>query len=109
MDKQHEAEIAYNDAILRDPGNAQWRIGRGIVLLAGGDTAGAVSACDEALQLDPNLEAASYNRGLANEEAQEYDEALADFSRAVRLNPVFAQAYNGRGVVLARTGRLGMW
>jgi tetratricopeptide (TPR) repeat protein len=37
------------------------------------------------------------NRGEAWREKGEYDKAIEDFSRAIRLNPNYAVAYNNRG------------
>lgn len=39
-----------------------------------------------------------YNRGLAYMRAKQYDDAIADFSRTVQLNPKVAQAYYNRAL-----------
>ena len=53
--------------------------------------------------LDPN----AYNvRGIAYAEAGRSQEALADFGRAIELNPFFFQVYANRALVLMNLGRL---
>jgi tetratricopeptide (TPR) repeat protein len=42
---------------------------------------------DRALELDPSLAAAWYNRGLARFHGQRWSEAVADFKRALELAP----------------------
>jgi tetratricopeptide (TPR) repeat protein len=47
---------------------------------------------------------AHFNRGLAYHAKRELDHAIADYDRAVALNPEFAQAYNGRGKAYFQKG-----
>ena len=51
----------------------------------------------DAINLNPNFTEAYYNRGLAYANLQNYEQALADFSKAVELNPSLAEAYYYRG------------
>jgi tetratricopeptide (TPR) repeat protein len=44
-----------------------------------------------------NLAAAYNNRGIAYGEKGEYDRAIADYNRAIQLDPKLAFAYNNRG------------
>lgn len=41
---------------------------------------------------------AYYNRGIAYDEKGQHNKAIADFTKAVELNPKFAGAYNNRAV-----------
>jgi len=43
-----------------------------------------------------------YNRGVAYLNKGEYDEAIADFTEAIRLNPEFAEVYYNRGLTYGR-------
>jgi tetratricopeptide (TPR) repeat protein len=43
-------------------------------------------------------------RGEANFNIRKYEEALADFDRAIELDPAGAAAFYGRGLVLERQG-----
>jgi tetratricopeptide (TPR) repeat protein len=40
----------------------------------------------------------TYNRGLANKEKGEYDQAISDYNKALELKPNYADAYNNRGI-----------
>ena len=46
---------------------------------------------------DVDLASAHLNRGIAFSRLTEYQEALADFDRALELNPGLTKAYRGRG------------
>ena len=69
----------------------------------------AVAAYDDALK-DTNLPAASQaglysDRGVAKWRLKRPDEAVADFTKAVTLNPEYAPAYNNRGNVFLEMNR----
>jgi tetratricopeptide (TPR) repeat protein len=38
-----------------------------------------------------------FNRGVADSDKKDYDAAIADYTRAIELNPQYAKAYYGRG------------
>jgi tetratricopeptide (TPR) repeat protein len=44
------------------------------------------------------------NRGFTYQELGEYDKAIADFDKAIELNPEYAVAYNNRGFVYQNQG-----
>src|SRR5262245_20809177 len=46
----------------------------------------------------PNLANAYRNRGVAHAQRSEYDQAIADFNKAIALDPNYATAYNDRAV-----------
>lgn len=56
----------------------------------------AISAYDEAINLDPNYEKLYYNRGLAYTHLINYEKAITDYDEAVRINPRYLLAYYGR-------------
>ena len=47
-----------------------------------------------ALQLDPNSQKASYNRGTAWAHKGEYEKAISDLGKAIKLDPKNAKAYS---------------
>jgi len=57
-------------------------------------------ACDQATRLDPNNAFAYANKGVALDNLQRYEEALAACDQAIRLDPNNALAYNGKASIL---------
>src|SRR5476649_2042867 len=61
-----------------------------------------------ALSCRPSLGAQTaedyFHRGFGKEQKREFDGALADFNRALALDPDYAEALNGRGFVKHATG-----
>ncbi len=51
------------------------------------------------------LTVAYYNRGRSYRQLGEYDNAIADFDKAIELYPEYARAYNNRGIAYASKGR----
>ena len=47
----------------------------------------------------------AFNLGASYLESKELDKAFVSFAEAIRLDPKYADAYNGRGVVLALMGQ----
>ena len=63
----------------------------------------AVSAFTEAITLDPKNDNAYYFRGLTHAREEGHSElALADYKKAIELNPEVAQYYRSRGELYAR-------
>ena len=52
-----------------------------------------------------NLAIAHGKRGNAHHDKGEYDRAIADYTRAIEINPTDAVIYNNRGIALSRQGR----
>lgn len=45
-----------------------------------------------------------YNRGIAYTEKGEYDQAILNFTKAIEINPKFAEAYYRRGIGYGKKG-----
>ncbi|MDR1898454.1 MAG: tetratricopeptide repeat protein [Treponema sp.] len=115
------------------PKTAGTFLDRGILFAGRGEYAMAIEDFTEALELDPELRSAWMLRGMAYyasasyvtgigenfssvdtattagrkaaaAEQAAYDRAVADFSRAIRLDPNDAKAYNSRGVAYDSKG-----
>ncbi len=82
-----EALIHLRKAVELAPDRAQAWSDLGLVLVRGGDSAGAQQALTRAIELDPGLAAAWYNRGLLNMHRGDLDAAADDLSEAARLAP----------------------
>ena len=65
----------------------------------------AIQDHDEALNLDPKLALAYYNRGLAYGRLGRYQRAIQDFDEAIRLDPLLAVAYANRALAYTELGR----
>lgn len=60
----------------------------------------------EALRSYPVDAAGFYNRGNAWKESFDYDQAIRDYSEAIRLDPEYAVAYYKRGLCYSAIGRM---
>ncbi len=56
------------------------------------------------MQIDPNDAPTFYNRGVAHSGRKEWDLAVRDYDRAIKLEPRFAAALYGRGVAKEQMG-----
>jgi len=117
----------YADNENRKPQTVGTLLDRGILFASRGDYQMAIEEFTQAIKLDPNMSTAYILRGRAllasvakvvkaeanfsgiimftsisgsvsSENVQVYDSAIADFTRAIQLNPNNAIAYHGRGV-----------
>jgi len=59
----------------------------------------AIKDCDEALQVEPRVAAAHFNRGLALRMMDEYPKAADEFTKALELSPNQTEARFRRGIV----------
>lgn len=58
-----------------------------------GDTAGAKSAYETAVKLDPADSKSYYNLGNIQKDANQFDEAIATYKKAIAANPKYVEAY----------------
>ncbi|NCQ98028.1 MAG: tetratricopeptide repeat protein [Microcystis aeruginosa L211-101] len=59
----------------------------------------ALSDYNQALNINPRLALAYYNRGNLYKEQGKPDLALSDYNQAININPRLAEAYYNRGVL----------
>ena len=78
------------------PGAAQQSLLQGDMLMVKKDYRGAIGMYDQAVAADPFLREAFVHRGVAYRGHGSYDRAIADFDRALELDPNYGQAYAER-------------
>jgi tetratricopeptide (TPR) repeat protein len=95
----------YDEAIARDPGNAQYFSDRAITLIALGRNADAVETALRASEIDPAMPEPWINRGVALGNLGRYNEAETALERAVSLAPDNPYAHKNLALVYEKTGR----
>jgi tetratricopeptide (TPR) repeat protein len=103
--KWEPAELEYEEILKKDPNAPGIHFLLGRVLLSrpdGGPDAPARAKEEflKELQVDPANADAEYILGVLAQHAEDYDEAIARFSQAAKLNQNFAEAYLGWGAAL---------
>ena len=103
--KWEPAELEYEEILKKDPNSRGIHFLLGRLLLSRPDAGpdAPARAKDELLkelQIDPGNADAEYILGVLAQRAQDFDEAIARFSQAAKLNQNFAEAYLGWGVSL---------
>ena len=84
------------------------RLTRSGLLLAVLVSAVALAGCADTAALEPQLTANEYNtRGVREQQMGDLGKAIADYTKAIRLDPQFATAYNSRGTAEIRQGDFG--
>ena len=56
----------------------------------------AIEHYTKAIELNPQMARAYYNRGNANSALEEYEEALKDYSKAIQLDPAYSDSFFNR-------------
>lgn len=92
----------------QNPGTAKEFLKRGITKFSKGDTDGAISDFNKAIELSPQMAEGHYNRGKARRAKGNLDGAIDDYERAMELDPRLTsnnrditQAYTNRGFIRA--------
>lgn len=101
-----EAEEAYSQAILLDPGSALARMGFGELKIATGRPEQAVREFERALARQPTMVPAHLGLGNALAMMGRNQEALERYQQALALRPRLPEAEFAAGFVLARIGEL---
>jgi predicted O-linked N-acetylglucosamine transferase (SPINDLY family) len=99
-----EALQRYEAAICLAPTLARAHLNRGAILLAMGDTEGALGAFATALVHNPDYPAAHYNIGNAHARLGRPESAVAAYRNALALKPDFADAEAALGLVHENLG-----
>ncbi len=92
LDAQHALVAA-------QPGSAPAQIDLGNLLLLAGDTPGAKSAYEKAVQLDAQSAAGHFNLGLLLQREGENSKALKEYKRVLEIDPKHAWAYYRAGEI----------
>ena len=66
-----------------------------------------LSACDRALEIDPDCAVAWNNKGTALGDLRRYDEAIECHNRALQIAPDCAETWNNKGLILYKLRRYG--
>src|ERR1043166_4288199 len=78
-------------------GQAEDALNNGLKLHESGKFKEAIPEYDRAIQANPKLTEAYFNRGNAHYDLGENQQAVQDYSQVIRLNPKDAEAYFNRG------------
>lgn len=75
---------------------------------AGKDAERAIRGCTALIgspgETGKGLAVALVNRGAAYASNRDYDRAIADYTRAIEIDPKYARAYDGRGIAYTSKG-----
>lgn len=102
-----QAMSDYNAVLHSNPDNSKALFQIGLLQGQSSNIAGAVSAFQRAIKVDPNFAEAHYNLGLAiiaESKNPEWPRALAQFEAALKLRPHYPEAMNMVGVSMLETG-----
>lgn len=99
------AEAAYRTAIAADPEHVPAVLNLSALLCERGNCADAVALLDDVLSRLPHNAELHFNHGIALEDQQRFDEAVAAYERCVALQPDFADAHFNLARLHERAGR----
>ncbi|SKA06013.1 Predicted O-linked N-acetylglucosamine transferase, SPINDLY family [Enhydrobacter aerosaccus] len=100
-----EAERCYRSVLAGQPSHFHALHFTGLIHYQRGAHAEAADWIERAIAVDPKVPEAHSNLGLALQELQRFDEALACHQRALELEPDAAESLNNRGNVLLALNR----
>jgi tetratricopeptide (TPR) repeat protein len=100
------AIACFTKLIQTDPANAQWRYLRSLAYYKKSNYAGAETDLDEAIRLKPkNLAQCWFKRGLVDEEMNDKEDAVADYSKAIQVDPGCYDAWFYRAILRESMGQ----
>ncbi len=62
----------------------------------------SVTLWDDVLKKYPDLPKAYIHRGQGYSDRRQYDQAISDYTKALEINPRYAEAYYNRGIIYAK-------
>ena len=62
-------------------------------------------ACTQQKQSESRDADFYFNRGIASINKAQYDRPIADFNKAIEIDPKYARAYNNRGIAYDNKGQ----
>ena len=65
----------------------------------------AIEDCDKAIELNPKLAEAYFNRALAYGNLGNHRQAIKDYDRAIELNPGYEAAHRNRAIAYGNLGK----
>src|SRR3989338_7081396 len=77
--------------------NSQEAYNRAIELFSEKKFPAAIEEFRKSIQFDPNFTAAYYNKGIAENELERYDEGVKTLTLLIELKPAYSKAYFQRG------------
>ena len=87
-----------------NPGAAQQALVQGDMKLVQRDYRGAIGLYDQAIASDPTLREAFFNRGVAFRRERNFERAIADIDRAIKLEQLAAEAAGDKAKLEAAFG-----
>ncbi len=99
------ATSIWQDTVDKRPNNPRARANLGDALVAIGETGGAITQYNRALQIDPGSVEAHNNLGMVLAGMGRTEEARAHYERALQIRPDFAAAHYNVGMVLVGMGK----
>ncbi len=69
-----------------------------------GQESQAIEYLNKAIEMEPNVAQYHFIMGNLYERSERFEEALAEYDKALAINPDYAEAYGGKGYVFARQG-----
>ena len=91
----------FNKALHSNPYFADAYNERGNIWRLDGDFGRAIEEYDAAISIEPEHDAAYFNRGICHEKLKQYEAAEADLSMAIKFNSGIAEAHEARGRIRA--------
>lgn len=89
-----------------DAQTAEHWVQKGILAEKSGDTKNALEYYTQAINAEPTLATAWYNRGVTRTKLKQYSMAVVDLNKCIFIDTGYKEAYFSRALALWRTGNL---